>query len=197
MPEQSQRAWQRERTQEALRIAAVDLFEVHGYDAVTVAQIAERAGVTSRTFFRYFPAKDEVLFDLSASTDPSVVAEILGAPAELGPAEAVAYAMRAVMAGLPMDLNAFGRGLRVAMTTPSLRGRFSEILLASESLLEETLAARTGAPDEARLAAAAIMAVEKQVLFRWADAGGSGDLVGMLERGLAALGRGFHRPSKG
>jgi AcrR family transcriptional regulator len=42
-------------------LAAVDLFTEQGYDATTVAQIAERAGVTKSTFFRHFPDKREVL----------------------------------------------------------------------------------------------------------------------------------------
>ena len=46
---------------ERLVVAAVDLFTEQGYDATTVAQIAERAGVTKSTFFRYFPDKRELL----------------------------------------------------------------------------------------------------------------------------------------
>src|ERR1700742_2918236 len=46
---------------ERLVIAAVDLFTEQGYDATTVAQIAERAGVTKSTFFRHFPDKRELL----------------------------------------------------------------------------------------------------------------------------------------
>src|SRR5260370_23155194 len=46
---------------ERLVVAAVDLFTERGYDATTVAQIAERAGVTKSTFFRHFPDKRELL----------------------------------------------------------------------------------------------------------------------------------------
>src|SRR5271155_293062 len=46
---------------ERLVVAAVDLFTEQGYDATTVAQIAERAGVTKSTFFRHFPDKRELL----------------------------------------------------------------------------------------------------------------------------------------
>src|ERR1700709_34116 len=44
-----------------LVVAAVDLFTEQGYDATTVTQIAERAGVTKSTFFRHFPDKRELL----------------------------------------------------------------------------------------------------------------------------------------
>ena len=191
MPERSQRAWQRERTREALRAAAVELFERHGYDAVTIGQIAAAAGVTTRTFFRYFPTKDDMLFEASASTDPEVVAAILAAPVALGPVEAVSHAMRQVMGDLPISPDVLGRGLRIALSTPSLRGRFAEVLLASERLLVDTLETRTGRREEAELAAAAIMAVEQRVLARWV-LHGDGDLVAMLEEALGALARGFH-----
>src|SRR5260370_27056174 len=46
---------------ERMVLAAVDLFTEQGYDATTVAQIAERAGVTKSTFFRHFPDKRELL----------------------------------------------------------------------------------------------------------------------------------------
>ena len=50
------------RAEERLRKAALELYAAHGYDAVTVNQIAEHAGLTRRSYFRYFPDKREVLF---------------------------------------------------------------------------------------------------------------------------------------
>ena len=190
----SQRAWQRERTERALRAAAVELFEAQGYDAVTVDDIAERAGVTARTFFRYFPNKEDVLLDQSTASDPLVVAAILDAPPELGPVEATAHAMGAVMRQLPYDAAELSRGLRIALSTPTLRGRLTELMGASESLLVNTLLQRQGGHRraEAELAAAAIMAVQQRVLTQWAEQGATGDLIEALERALDALARGFH-----
>lgn len=59
-------------TEERLRAAALDLFLERGYDTVTVSDIAERAGLTRRSFFRYFPDKREVFF----SGSDELVAEI-------------------------------------------------------------------------------------------------------------------------
>lgn len=50
-------------TRARLERAALDLFTEHGYDRTTVAQIAERANLTERSFYRWFPDKREVLFD--------------------------------------------------------------------------------------------------------------------------------------
>jgi AcrR family transcriptional regulator len=56
------RETQRQETKARLQASALDLFHRDGFEATSVAQIAEAAGVTERTFFRYFPTKDAVLF---------------------------------------------------------------------------------------------------------------------------------------
>ena len=62
MPTTSRRAKNKARTRDALIAAATTLFRVHGYEATTIDQIAAGAGVSRRTFFRYFPSKDAVVF---------------------------------------------------------------------------------------------------------------------------------------
>src|SRR5437588_6781178 len=72
-----------------LMSAAIELFAEQGYDATTVAEIAERAGLTKRTFFRYFSDKREVLFFGSEELE-RVWLEALGAtPSGAGPLAAV------------------------------------------------------------------------------------------------------------
>jgi len=75
---------------ERLVIAAVDLFTEQGYDATTVAQIAERAGVTKSTFFRHFPDKRELLVAGQETLSRLLAEGIAEAPAEASPLEAVA-----------------------------------------------------------------------------------------------------------
>jgi AcrR family transcriptional regulator len=77
-----------------LRAAAVELFLQHGYEAVTVTQIAEHAGLTRRSFFRYFPDKREVLFDGSDRMSAALTDAVAGADASLTPAQAVLTAAR-------------------------------------------------------------------------------------------------------
>jgi AcrR family transcriptional regulator len=66
-------------TRERIREAALRLFRAPGYDATTVGQIAGAAGVSHMTFFRYFPAKEDVA--LSDSCDPLIASAVAETPA--------------------------------------------------------------------------------------------------------------------
>src|ERR1700733_13868789 len=81
--------WQPGATQR-LVVAAVDLFTEQGYDATTVAQIAERAGVTKSTFFRHFSDKRELLVAGQETLSRLLADGITEAPAGASPLEAVA-----------------------------------------------------------------------------------------------------------
>src|ERR1700761_9289757 len=82
--------------EDRLREAALQLFLEHGYENVTVAQITERAGLTRRTFSRYFADKRDVLFAGSEQL-PAVLADAVGrADPALAPYEAMRSALAAV-----------------------------------------------------------------------------------------------------
>ena len=69
----------------SLQQAALELFRERGYEQTTAAEIAARAGVTERTFFRHFADKRDVLFDREASVQTALTEAIAGAPADLAP----------------------------------------------------------------------------------------------------------------
>lgn len=75
---------------ERLVAAAADLFTERGYDATTVAQIAERAGVTKSTFFRHFPGKRELLVAGQQTLSRLLAEGTARAPVSVSPLEAVA-----------------------------------------------------------------------------------------------------------
>src|SRR3954471_22688715 len=75
---------------ERLVVAAVDLFSEQGDDATTVAQIAERAGVTKSTFFRYFPDKRDLLIAGQETLSRLLTEGIAEAPDDASPLAAVA-----------------------------------------------------------------------------------------------------------
>src|ERR1700746_4062781 len=80
---------------ERLVQAAMELFHERGYAGTTVQEIAARAGLTERTFFRYFADKREVLFGGAHDLQEFLVAHVLDAPASLPPLEAIASAYMA------------------------------------------------------------------------------------------------------
>ena len=85
----------RKNVRRRLQGAALELYQARGYDRTTTAEIAARAGVTERTFFRHFPDKREVLFDGEAALSAALTTSLADAPAELGPWEAMTRAFRA------------------------------------------------------------------------------------------------------
>lgn len=82
-------------SKERLEAVALDLFEKPGYCETTVADIAERAGVTSRTYFRYFPDKREVLFGGAERMNERIGTALRDAPTEAAP---MTVALSALMA---------------------------------------------------------------------------------------------------
>jgi AcrR family transcriptional regulator len=78
-----------------LEQAAAELFAERGFDQTAVADIAARAGLTERTFFRHFADKREVLFSGQATFQETFVAAVAGAPATATPLEAVAAGLNA------------------------------------------------------------------------------------------------------
>src|SRR5881275_2543735 len=77
-----------------LRVAAMELYAERGFEQATVAEIAERAGVTARTFFRHFADKQEVLFSGSVQLQERLVAALESAPRDAAPMVAVGAALQ-------------------------------------------------------------------------------------------------------
>src|SRR5580698_10509210 len=78
-----------------LEVAALALYSERGFEQTTVAEIAKRAGLTERTFFRHFADKREVLFGASSSLQDLLVNTVTEAPDAATPIDAVAAALRA------------------------------------------------------------------------------------------------------
>lgn len=88
------RAANRRATHAALLSAARELFEAKGFSATTVRDIADAAGVTERTFFRYFPVKEDLIVDHVLAWVPRLRAAVLARPAAEPPLTAIRHAMR-------------------------------------------------------------------------------------------------------
>jgi AcrR family transcriptional regulator len=101
---------------ERLVVAAVDLFTDQGYDDTTVAQIAERAGVTRSTFFRYFPDKRDVLAAGQETLSLLLAEGIAEAPADATPLEAVAVGLERVSGAMGQLNRELGPRLQAAIS---------------------------------------------------------------------------------
>lgn len=178
----------KQRTSEALVIAAFELFDERGYDETTVAAIAARAGVTEMTFFRHFPSKASVLID--DPYDPLIADAIRRQPAggtPLGAAAAgVADAWRSVP---PPSAEAVRERLRIVSRTPSLLGSLSRSSASTEVAIAEALTERGSSRSESRIAAAATVAALNAALLEWA-AGDDADLGAAIESAVRILGAG-------
>ena len=147
--------------------AALALFRAHGYDRTTAAQIAARAGVTERTFFRHFPDKREVLFDGEARVRAALTAAIAEAPAELGPIAMLFRAFRAFAPMLEANRAYSEPRHQVIAATPALHERELAKVAALTEALAGALRARDVAELSATLAADAGMVAFVQATLAW------------------------------
>lgn len=171
-----------------LRSAALDLFVEHGFANVTVPQITERAGLTTRTFFRHFTDKREVLF-AGEEALPEVMAQVFAeAPASLTPLEVITRGLTEIVAprfeGLRDHLR-LRRG--VVRSDEGLRERE----LRKSALIAEagTEGFRTrGLPErEAALAARLAATVLDTALAHWLDDDTDRPLTDHVTATIAAL----------
>jgi AcrR family transcriptional regulator len=172
-----------------LQRAAMDLFAERGFEATTVAGIAGRAGVTERTFFRYFADKREVLFAGEDRLEGAFVDAVAGAPPDASLTDLLAAA-----------LDAAGEALRDVRGRDFARAR-NEIITANERLQERellklsklshavtaALVARGVADVPARLAGDLVVSVFSTAFAGWIAPGETRDLVELQRDGLAAL----------
>jgi AcrR family transcriptional regulator len=152
-----------------LETAAMELFRERGYVRTTVEEIAARAGLTERTFFRYFADKREVLFSGSKALEKSIIDRIAVAHAEASPFRVVVAAFEAAADEL-QDLRHFDFvRARYALVTKHAELQERELIKLSSLALAvaKALRARGVSEPAASLAAEAGIAVFKVGFERW------------------------------
>jgi len=172
---------------ERLRAAALELFEERGYDRTTVGDIAARADLTERTFFRYFTDKREVLFSGSEELEKLIVSGVASAPETMSPLEVV---VEALAASSPVfETRRAHARKRQALIAAHAELRERELIKATKlaAALLASLRER-GVPD----ATAALLAETGTTLFhnafqRWIDDSKKRDLAHHLREALAEL----------
>lgn len=156
----------RDNVRRRMQEAALELFLEKGYDGTTAAEIAARAGVTERTFFRHFPDKREVLFD-EAELHARLGDGIARAPAELGPLRVVLWAFEATVTLFEENRPLAGPGQTVIAQTPALQERQLAKSAAVTQTVADALRGRGVEAGLASLTAATGMAIASHALGTW------------------------------
>jgi AcrR family transcriptional regulator len=179
----------KERTRDAIRDAAHDLFVERGFAGTTVDDIAAAADVSPRTFFRYFASKEEVLF---SSFDETL--EILQAFLHSRPAgESVAESLRvaaAEFATLGGTVSGDTATFDIYRSTEALNARYLQSFFHLESMFAEWLGTKLGRPADdllPRTLAAVVASGARVALDVWAEEAGH-DLQDLLQPTLAMVG---------
>lgn len=150
--------------------AAMDLFAERGFEQTTAGDIAERAGVTERTFFRHFADKREVLFDGSRTLERTAYDAILAAPADTSPLDAALAGMVAGGALLEEIRDHAVRRSKIVAANPGLQERELLKLAAMTDTTAGALRERGVTEPTASLAAHSAVTVFHVAFAQWISA---------------------------
>src|SRR5262245_27383736 len=181
----------RTRTRLMIQAEAFRLFAKQGYSETTVEQIADAAAISPRTFFRYFPTKEDVV--LWDEYDPLVLELFLSRPPRETPLESMRAVLTTALHGLyERNPDLLLTRVRLFATVPELRPRFLDLQARGADDIARLFAEHRGLQSdqeelELRVLAAAIQAAVNVALQRWEAAGGKGDPTRFVEPALDAL----------
>jgi AcrR family transcriptional regulator len=188
-PPTSLRDRKKDRTRRTIQEQALRLFAAKGFQATTIEEIAAAAEVAPRTFFRYFPTKEEVIF--WSKHQPLLAGFVAARPTDEPAAEAL---RRGLVDGLAsfydQDRERLLERSKLACRTPALQPRWrqqqADLAAGMTALLADRLRAR---PDdlEVRAIAAAIAAALFVAIEEWQAHDGQGDLGGLIDRALGSV----------
>jgi AcrR family transcriptional regulator len=186
------------RTREALQDTAMELFLEHGFGGTTVEEIADACDVSPRTFFRYFAAKEEVLFADTSQRCGALIDALAAQPADRLPFDALHHALRTVALDYEPQRDALRRRAEILHRSPELRAYKAEHQGGWEEAVTEELQRRSSepprfSPDELRFVTAVAMAAFRVAVDSWLE-DPTTNLGVLLDRGFARLSSGLGSP---
>lgn len=176
-----------EKVHRCLQQAALELFRERGYDQTTATEIAARAGVTERTFFRHFADKREVLFWGAGALQELLVRTVARAPDSVPPIEAIAVALEAAGALFQERRDSARQRQTVIAANAELQERELIKLASLAAALADALRQRGVTDPAASLAAEAGIAVFRIAFARWINETNPRDLSQLIRESLDAL----------
>jgi AcrR family transcriptional regulator len=176
-----------------IQTEALRLFNAKGYEQTTVEEIADAAAISPRTFFRYFPAKEDVV--IWDEYDPLVL-ELFELRADDEPlAETLRAVIRESLGGLcHRDPERLRARMRLAVTVPELRARFRDEQTHGIEQIATMLARKRGSPADERairIIGSALLATVFVAVDLWQRADGKDDLLALLDEATDALADGM------
>jgi AcrR family transcriptional regulator len=179
-------------TRDRIRASALRLFAEQGYEATTVEQIAVAAGVSHMTFFRYFPAKEDVA--LSDSYDPLIAGLLEQTPAEWPLAERIRAALLQGLGQLhDADRDTLLAQNRLIVSTPALRERLWASQMDAQQLILGALGAGlAGHPQPSfqdRVTVAACLAAAATAILAWVENDGTPALPSLIDQAFDTISR--------
>jgi AcrR family transcriptional regulator len=171
-----------------LEQTALELYGERGFEQTTVTEIATRAGLSERTFYRHFADKREVLFWGAGSLQELFVSTVAGAPESATPIEAVAAALQAAAAAFPPERRGHAqRRQAVIAANPGLQERELIKLATLAAAIADALRGRGVTDPAASLTAEAGVAVFKVGFERWIDDANHAELADLFNESLEEL----------
>ncbi|MFC8825079.1 TetR family transcriptional regulator [Streptomyces sp. NPDC057137] len=175
--------------------AALQLLALKGFDVVTVDEIVATAGVSKRTFFRYFASKEDVVVQFLADLGAGIHAELAARPAEEPPSVALRHAVWVALAACAADhpdhADRTLRVVRLILRTPALRARLLEREAQWRDDLTAELGRRLGLDPATdlypQLAAGMALTAFDTVLQRWSESDGTQDPAVLTDLTFAVL----------
>jgi AcrR family transcriptional regulator len=167
--------------------AAMELYGERGFERTTVAEIAERAGLTERTFFRHFADKREVLFAGAGALEELLVSTVADAPDPVTPIEAAAAGIEAAGAAIQEGGELPRQRQAIIAASTELQERELIKLASLASALAGALRERGVTEPAASLAAEAGIAAFRIGFERWVNETGRRDLPGVMRESLNEL----------
>lgn len=170
-----------------LERAALELYDRDGFDQTTATQIARRAGLSERTFFRHFADKREVLFGGAERLRDHLVHQVTHAPASTTPLKTVAAALSTADAVFPTDRELSRQRQRIIISHPGLQERELIKLATLSTALADALIQRGVPHRTAHLTAEAGIAIFKAAYSRWLDEPDQDDFAELVHHAFEEL----------
>ncbi|MDF9814944.1 TetR family transcriptional regulator [Streptomyces sp. SPB162] len=189
----SLRERKKQKTRQSIRREAYRLFAEQGYEATTIDQIVAAAEVSHSTFFRYFPAKEDVV--LTDEYDPMLAQSLSARPADEPIVDAIRHSLiDSLAAVLVADREELLFKTRLIFNVPAVRARAMDEQLRNQNAIAELICERSGREPgdlEVDCAAAAIIAISMTVIRHWVEGDGKEDLAALYDHHLDLLSRGL------